>query len=265
MNSIRAMIAEDEPLLAEGLRRMLLSIWPELEIGEIASNGEEAVNRTLAELPQLLFLDIRMPGKSGLDAAAEVLDGWPEQRPVPLIVFVTAYDEFAIAAFEHAAVDFVLKPVVPERLERTVLRLKARLEERAAPKTGELADLLRVVQSMAVDGGASKFEALDMVNVGLGDTITVVPIDDVLYFEATDKYVNVVSAAHEGVIRISMRELLCRLSPQQFMQVHRSVIVNRRAIISATRSEMGHVTLQLRGTSRMVPVSRAFAHHFRPM
>jgi DNA-binding LytR/AlgR family response regulator len=265
MNSIRAMIAEDEPLLAEGLRRMLLSIWPELEIGEIASNGEEAVNRTLAELPQLLFLDIRMPGKSGLDAAAEVLDGWPEQRPVPLIVFVTAYDEFAIAAFEHAAVDFVLKPVVPERLERTVLRLKARLEERAAPKTGELADLLRVVQSMAVDGGASKFEALDMVNVGLGDTITVVPIDDVLYFEATDKYVNVVSAAHEGVIRISMRELLCRLAPQQFMQVHRSVIVNRRAIISATRSEMGHVTLQLRGTSRMVPVSRAFAHHFRPM
>jgi DNA-binding LytR/AlgR family response regulator len=252
MNSIRAMIAEDEPLLAEGLRRMLLSIWPELEIGEIASNGEEAVNRTLAELPQLLFLDIRMPGKSGLDAAAEVLDGWPEQRPVPLIVFVTAYDEFAIAAFEHAAVDFVLKPVVPERLERTVLRLKARLE-------------VRVVQSMAVDGGASKFEALDMVNVGLGDTITVVPIDDVLYFEATDKYVNVVSAAHEGVIRISMRELLCRLAPQQFMQVHRSVIVNRRAIISATRSEMGHVTLQLRGTSRMVPVSRAFAHHFRPM
>lgn len=265
MNSVRAMIAEDEPLLAEGLRRMLLSIWPELEIADVAGNGEEAVSRSLAELPQLLFLDIRMPGKTGLDAAAEVLDGWPEQRPVPLIVFVTAYDEFAIAAFEHAAVDFVLKPVVPERLERTVARLKARLEERAAPKTGELADLLRVVQTMAVDGGASKFEALDMVNVGLGDTITMVPIDDVLYFEATDKYVNVVSAAHEGVIRISMRELLCRLSSQQFMQVHRSVIVNRRAILSATRSEMGHVTLQLRGTSRTVPVSRAFAHHFRPM
>ena len=104
-----------------------------------------------------------------------------------------------------------------------------------------------------------------MINVGLGDTITMVPIEEVLYFEATDKYVNVVSAAHEGVIRISMRELLARISAQQFMQVHRSVIVNRRAIMSATRNELGHVTLQLRGVSRMVPVSRAFAHHFRPM
>ena len=265
MSTIRAIIAEDEPLLAQGLVRMLQSIWPELEIAAIAGNGDEAVSKTLAELPELLFLDIRMPGKTGLDAAAEVLDGWPEQQPVPLIVFVTAYDEFAIAAFEHAAVDFVLKPVVPERLERTVARLQARLEERAAPKAGDLADLLRVVQTLAVDGSASRFEALDMINVGLGDTITMVPVDEVLYFEATDKYVNVVSAAHEGVIRISMRELLARVSPQHFMQVHRSVIVNRRAIVSATRNEMGHVTLQLRGISRMVPVSRAFAHHFRPM
>jgi DNA-binding LytR/AlgR family response regulator len=265
MNAVRAIIAEDEPLLAQGLSRMLLAIWPDLDIAALAHNGEEAVSRALDLLPQILFLDIRMPGKTGLDAAAEVLDAWPEQHLAPLIVFVTAYDEFAIAAFEHAAVDFVLKPVVPERLERTVARLKTRLQERTAPQSGDLADLLRVVQTLALDGGASKFEPLDMVNVGLGDTITMVPVDEVLYFEATDKYVNVVSASHEGVIRTSMRELLCRLSQQQFMQVHRSVIVNRRAIVSATRNELGHVTLQLRGSSRKIPVSRAFAHHFKAM
>jgi DNA-binding LytR/AlgR family response regulator len=207
-----------------------------------------------------------MPGKSGLEVASIVVDDWPEGRKSPLIVFVTAYDEFAIAAFEREAVDFVLKPVVPQRLATTVERLKARLLERAAPgaKADELALLLQRVQALSATS-VPRQERLDVLHLGLGDTVKMVQVKDVLMFEATDKYVNVVSRQGEGLIRISMRELLARVPENMFLQVHRSVVVNRLAIVSAQRDDLGHVTLEVTGVPRRIAVSRAFAHLFRPM
>jgi DNA-binding LytR/AlgR family response regulator len=261
---VRTLIAEDEPLLAQSLLRNLSAHWPDLELVGIAENGDSAVAMALQHLPAVLFFDIRMPGKTGLEAAAEVLDGWPGELPPPLIVFVTAYDEFAMAAFEHAAVDFVLKPVVAERIARTVVRLKQRLAERRGVQEGAAAEMLRTVQTLSLDR-ADVGEPLTILNVGTGNTIHMVPIEEVLYFEATDKYVSVVTAEREGLIRISMRELLCRMPGNAFMQIHRSVVVNRRAILSASRDDLGHVSLKLRGVTRPLAVSRAFSHHFRPM
>ena len=260
----RALIAEDEPLLAETLSRNLKSQWPELDVIGTAPNGTQAVEMILEHLPEIVFLDIRMPGKTGLEAAAEVLDAWSDDHPPPLIVFVTAYDEFALAAFEHAAVDFVLKPVSADRIGRTVVRLKERLAERGPPERGAAAAMLRTVQALSLEPGEDG-EPLTILNVGTGNLVYMVPIEEVLYFEATDKYVSVVTAEREGLIRISMRELLCRMPGNSFMQIHRSVVVNRRAIQSASRNDLGHVTLKLRGVTRPLAVSRAFSHHFRPM
>jgi DNA-binding LytR/AlgR family response regulator len=262
--TIRALLAEDEPLLAETLLRNLKGHWPELDVVGVAPNGTSAVELALAQLPEILFFDIRMPGKSGLEAAAEVLDGWPHDHAPPLVVFVTAYDEFAVAAFEQAAVDFVLKPVSSERIARTVARLRERLAERGVPAEGDAAAMLRTVQTLSLEPDGPG-EPLTVLNVGSGNTVHMVPIDEVLYFEATDKYVSVVTADREGLIRISMRELLCRMPGNTFMQIHRSVVVNRRAILSASRNDLGHVTLTLRGVTRSLAVSRAFSHHFRPM
>lgn len=263
----RALIAEDEPLLAASMRSLLANAWPELDVVGIATNGEAAVSMALADTPDILFLDIRMPGKTGLEAASEVIDDWPDPARPPLIVFVTAYDEFAIAAFEREAVDFVLKPVVEDRLGKTVQRLKARIAERRSqgqPKADELATLLARVQSLAARQESDQTR-LDILHLGLGDTVRMVPVADVLMFEATDKYVNVVAAGLEGLIRISMRELMSRVAPGQFVQVHRSIVVRRSAIASATRDDLGHMSLLLRGVQRPVPVSRAFTHLFRPM
>jgi DNA-binding LytR/AlgR family response regulator len=268
-SSPSALIAEDEPLLAASLRKQLRGAWPELRIIAEAGDGESAIVRAVDALPDVLFLDIRMPGRSGLDVATTVVDDWPETCPAPLIVFVTAYDEFALAAFDREAVDYVLKPVTPERLARTVHRLRERLAARAAsPATDHLAALIDSLQNLARPGGPSGDDErgrLDVIQVGHGSTIEFVPVADVLYFEATDKYVAVHANGREGLIRISMRELLARLDPQAFMQVHRAVIVNRARIVAATRDDEGRVTLKLRDAPKPITVSRAFAHRFRAM
>jgi DNA-binding LytR/AlgR family response regulator len=259
-----ALLAEDEPLLAATLRKQLRDAWPELVVTAEAPDGETAIVRALGLLPDVLFLDIRMPGRSGLAVAEAVVDDWPDDHPAPLIVFVTAYDEFAIAAFEREAVDYVQKPVTPERIARTVERLKARLAQRTPiPDVTDLAKLVASLQAAA--GVAPAAERLDIVHVGRGDTIELVPVADVLYFEATDKYVTVHTRGREGLIRTSMRELIARLDPQAFMQVHRAVIVNRAQIAAAVRDEEGHVTLRLRDAPTTIAVSRAFAHRFRAM
>jgi len=261
-----ALIAEDEPLLAASLRKMLRDAWPALEIVAEAADGESAVVRALDTTPDVLFLDIRMPGRTGLAVAETVVDEWPDAKPAPLVVFVTAYDEFAAEAFDREAVDYVLKPVTPERIERTVARLQQRLASRAAsPGVDDLATLLQRLQGLAGATRSIDEGRLDAVHVGQGHTVRVVPVSEVLYFEAVDKYVSVHTRDREGLIRMSMRELLARLDPGAFMQVHRKTIVARGQIVAATRDESGQLTLTLRDADRRIAVSRAFAHCFRAM
>jgi DNA-binding LytR/AlgR family response regulator len=262
-----ALIAEDEPRLARTLTRMLEAAWPELRIVAVAEDGISAAELAQQHKPDILFLDIKMPGKTGLEVAAAVSDDWDEGRAEPLFVFVTAYDEFAVAAFEHAATDYLLKPVVPDRLQATVERLKARLASRtAAPGDGEMAGLVQRVQSIgaALPEGES-LERITVIRAGVGNTVRMIPVEDVICFEATDKYVNVVTATGEALVRLSLREIMARIDAGGFLQVHRSVMVNSKAIESATRDEAGHYSLTLKGLPRKVKVSRAFAHLFRPM
>lgn len=264
-DSPSALIAEDEPVLARTLSRLLVDAWPELHLAEVAEDGLAATTRALELLPDVLFLDIQMPGRTGLEVAEAICDDWPEDRPAPLLVFVTAYDEFAVAAFERAAVDYVLKPVTPDRLARTVARLRERLASRSdTPHTGEAADRLRKVQSIAMPP-ASPEERIKVIRAGVGNTVRMIPVADVICLEATDKYVNVVTEAGEALVRMSLRELASRIDSSAFVQVHRSVLVNSEHIVSATRDEFGHYSLNVRGLDRSVKVSRAFAHLFRPM
>jgi DNA-binding LytR/AlgR family response regulator len=260
-----AVIAEDEPVLARTLARLLGEAWPELRIAGIAEDGLRATELALAEAPDVVFLDIQMPGRNGIDVAETVADDWPDDRAEPLFVFVTAFDAFAVAAFERAAVDYVLKPATAERLQQTVARLKARLAARSAtPAAGERAALMRRVQSIAAppeDAG----ERIRILRAGVGNTVRMIPVADVVCFEATEKYVNVVTPTGEALVRMSLRELMARIDSTDFIQVHRSVLVNANAILSATRDENGHYSLAVRGLQRPLKVSRAFGHLFRPM
>ena len=260
-----AVIAEDEPVLARTLVRLLGETWPELRIAGIAEDGLRATELALAEAPDIVFLDIKMPGRSGLEVAEAVADDWPDERAEPLFVFVTAFDEFAVSAFEHAAVDYLLKPATAERLQQTVQRLKARLAARTAPPdAGERAALMQRVQSIAAPQ-AQDNERIKVIRAGVGNTVRMIPVADVVCFEATEKYVNVVTPTGEALVRMSLRELMARIDSSDFMQVHRSVMVNAGAILSATRDENGHYSLAVRGLQRPLKVSRAFGHLFRPM
>lgn len=260
-----ALIAEDEPLLARTLARLLAEAWPGLRLAGVAEDGLGATAQALEQLPDVLFLDIQMPGRTGLEVAEVVTDEWPEDRPTPLLVFVTAYDEFAVAAFERAAVDYVLKPVTPERLAKTVERLRERLAARGdRPEAGDAAAQLRTVQSIAAGSTAGEAR-IKVIRAGVGNTVRMIPVAEVICLEATDKYVNVITAAGEALVRMSLRELASRIDSSDFIQVHRSVLVNANHIVSATRDEIGHYSLSVRGLQRSVKVSRAFAHLFRPM
>jgi DNA-binding LytR/AlgR family response regulator len=260
-----ALIAEDEPALARSLSRLLNEVWPELQVLCVAEDGLNAIQLALAHVPDVLFLDIKMPGKSGLEVAETVVDEWPEEKAEPLFVFVTAYDEFAVSAFQHAAFDYLLKPATAERLTLSVERLKRRLGERAhAPVAGEMALLMQKVQSISASASEST-ETIKIIRAGVGNTVRMIPVTDVICFEATEKYVNVVTATGEALVRMSLRELTSRIDTSDFKQVHRSVMVNFNSILSATRDENGHYSLTLRGLARPLKVSRAFAHLFRAM
>ena len=260
-----AMIAEDEPVLARTLSRLLSEVWPELQVVGVAADGLSAIELALEHTPDVLFLDIQMPGKTGLQVAEVVADDWSDERAEPLFVFVTAHDEFAVAAFEHAAVDYMLKPATAERLTLTVRRLKQRLDERVAkPTTGAMASLMQRVQSISTPTDESQ-ERIKIIRAGVGNTIRMIPVTDVVCFEATEKYVNVVTATGEALVRMSLRELVSRIDATDFKQVHRSVLVNFNCILSATRDEVGHYSLTLRGLQRPIKVSRAFGHLFRAM
>ncbi|MEJ8845923.1 LytTR family DNA-binding domain-containing protein [Variovorax rhizosphaerae] len=274
-----ALIAEDEQLLAQALRAELAQAWPELEVVAMVGDGRSAVAAALERLPDVLFLDIRMPGQDGLSAAAELADTWPlEKAPLPQLVFVTAYDEYAVRAFEQQAVDYVLKPVLPERLRKTVGRLQAALAARApAPDSASaaieetLAQWRRVLSAAgtgALPGSPAAAPAplkLIAASDAGGSTVRMVPIDEVQYFEAADKYVRVLTASHEYLIRTPLKQLLPQLDANAFWQVHRAVVVNTNAIESVHRDEAGKLHLQLRGRAERLAVSRLFAHLFRAM
>jgi DNA-binding LytR/AlgR family response regulator len=260
-----AVIAEDEPVLARTMCRLLAEVWPALRIAGVAEDGLQATELALGQLPDVMFLDIKMPGRTGIEVAEAVADDWPEGKAEPLFVFITAYDGFAVSAFERAAVDYLLKPVTTERLQQSVVRLQARLAERAAaPHVGDMAALMQRMQSVATQEAAPR-ERIRVIRAGVGNTVRMIPLAEVVCFEATEKYVNVVTAAGEALVRMSLRELMASIDSEDFIQVHRSVLVNSSCIVSATRDENGHYSLSLRGLQRPLKVSRAFSHLFRPM
>ena len=256
----RALIAEDEPLLAEHLAAELRAAWPALSLLPIASNGQMALERALAERPDIVFLDIRMPGMTGLEAAAAMAEDWPDGHALPLIVFVTAYDEYALKAFEASAVDYVLKPVNPQRLLQTVQRLQASLAKPIAP-----ADPLAALHALLAQHQAPAQPRLRHLQASVGDAIEMVPVETIQYLEAADKYVRAVTASQEYWVRVSLKELLPQLDPDRFWQVHRSTVVNIDAVLRAQRLENGNVSLQLRDRPDRISVSRVHASRFKAL
>ena len=273
-----ALIAEDEPLLAAHLQSELARLWPGLQVVAQVGNGAAAVDQALAMRPDVVFLDIRMPGMTGLEAAQALTEDWPEHaaKPFPLLVFVTAYDQYALQAFDRAAVDYVLKPVQADRLAQTCTRLQSALASRQQPQAatpdaleaaiGQLQDLLRSVGPSGVPTSAQPATApLRVIQAGVGNTLTMVPVDEVIYFEAADKYVRVVTAKREHLIRIALRELAPRLDASVFWQVHRGCIVRADEIATAVRDESGRLTLHLKQHPDRLQVSRMYAQLFRAM
>ncbi|MEM5428704.1 LytTR family DNA-binding domain-containing protein [Cupriavidus oxalaticus] len=271
------LIADDEALLARVLESELKSLWPEARIVSVVHDGMAALAAAREHQPRVVFLDIRMPGMSGMDVARELI----EFDIPPLVVFVTAYDQFALEAFERAAVDYVLKPVQRERLEATVCRLKERLQvmadteddqagdeaEAAALDTDRLGQLLARLESLehATPGGAAQRQYLRFIKALVGQEVRIIPVDEVIYLEATDKYVNVVSSAGEALIRTSLRELTQQLDPERFWQVHRGTVVNIDCVASAVNQSLGRLSLRLRDRPELLPVARQYAHLFKQM
>jgi DNA-binding LytR/AlgR family response regulator len=279
----RALIAEDESLLAATLGSELATLWPELDVVAVVGDGQRAVEAALALRPEVCFLDIRMPEMSGLEAAQALAEDWPDDgTPFPLVVFVTAYDQYALQAFERAAFDYVLKPVEPARLALTCTRLRGALAARAsaagngahdavatmgAADAAGLASAVEQLRTLLAASGmaAAPLEPLRVIQAGIGNAIHMVPIDDVVYFEAADKYIRVLTAAHEYLIRVALRELLPRLDAARFWQIHRGTVVHADSVVSAERDDSGRVTLRLQGRPEKLVVSRLHAHRFKAM
>lgn len=260
----RALIAEDEPLLAQGLKSALERAWPELQVVALAGNGIDALRIAETERPDVAFLDIRMPGLTGLEVAADLADRLNEGEPVPRIVFVTAYDEYALKAFELAAVDYLQKPVGAERLAKAVERLKAQL---AAPAEGLgqlVSRLQQVMGAMPANAGAGA-ASLNIIRAAVGNTVRMIPVDEVCYFQSADKYTSVFTRDAEVLIRTPLKELLAQLPPERFRQVHRGTVVNLAEVAAAVRDDGGRLSLRLRQRKEALPVSRVYAEEFRQM
>ena len=289
----RALIAEDEPLLAAALQQDLARVWPELQVVAVVGDGRSAVRQALALRPDVLFFDIRMPGQSGIEAAAELADAWPDDQPFPALVFATAYDQYAVQAFEAQAVDYLLKPIQADRLARTVAKVQGLLAQRAlavaatgAPPAVPPAAPSAVQPSPELEATMAQLRALlgapgvgmapaaapaaaatrlSVIQASHGTQIHMVPVAEVVYFEAADKYVRVLTAEREYLIRTALKELIEQLDPQEFWQVHRSTLVRATAIATVTRDEAGKQHLSLRGRPERLPVSRLYAHLFKAM
>ncbi len=275
---ITALIAEDEPLLAKALQDELARAWPALRVVASVGDGESAVAQALLLRPDVLFFDIRMPGQSGLDAAAELVDEWPQEAPFPMLVFVTAYDQYAVQAFEAQAVDYLLKPVQADRLKKTVKKIQLALASR--PQLASDSDTLAAdTQERALDPILSQLRhlltdsrsappaagPLKVLQVSVGNSIRMVPVSDVIYFEAADKYIRVLTTEHEYLVRTPLKELLPQLDAQCFLQIHRGTVVQAEAIEAVHRDESGKLTLSLRNRPEKLAISRMYSHQFRAM
>ncbi len=250
-----ALIADDEPHLARALQAALAAQWPGLQVLHVARNGVEAAERIAALKPDLAFLDIQMPGLTGLEVA-QGIEG--DTR----VVFVTAYDEYAVQAFEQEALDYVLKPVKAERLQRTLERVQRAL---AANTSDDSAALVAALRKLMPAPGSAAPERLRWVRASAGDLMHQVPVEEVLFFRADDKYTCVQTAQTEHLIRTPIAELAAQLDPTQFVQVHRSTIVNLAHLQGTRRDEASRLFLRVKGFAQELPVSRAYVHRFKAM
>jgi DNA-binding LytR/AlgR family response regulator len=247
-----ALIAEDETPLRDALRAMLGIAWPELEIVAECEDGIAAMEAIAGHRPDVCFLDIRMPGVSGLDVARAAAAAKAQ------VVFTTAYDEYAVRAFEAGAADYLLKPIQPARLARAIERLRERLDARAETAGADI-DLL---EARLKPTGT---RLIRWISAAVGDSVRMLGIDEVLYFQAQDKYVRVVTADGEAIIRTPIKDILAGLDPDIFWQVHRGTVVRVSAIDRVRRDDLGKSVLSLRGRSDALPVSAAFLHRFKGM
>jgi DNA-binding LytR/AlgR family response regulator len=256
----RLLVAEDEAPMRERLLEQLAIAWPQARVVAVADNGLDAWAAFLEHEPDTVFLDIRMPGMSGLDLAARISGAasGPGGRAVR-IVFVTAYDQYAVSAFDRGAVDYLLKPVELDRLQRCVQRLVRPAE--AAPDAG--ADLGSVLRQLRGQEAAAAPTRTRWIKASVGRKIRLIAVDEVLFFQADTKYTRVVFGDGEALIRTPLRELIGGLDPELFWQVHRSVVVNARAVDSAERIDAERLEVLIKGRSERLPVSRAFAHLFK--
>ncbi|HSN19193.1 MAG TPA: LytTR family DNA-binding domain-containing protein [Usitatibacter sp.] len=245
-----AIIAEDEPILREQLKAKLAKLWPELEILAAVGDGAAALEALEERAPDFMFLDIRMPEATGLEVA-RVVGGRAH------VVFVTAYDEYAIQAFEAGAVDYLLKPATDERLGVAIERLKSKLA--TAPR-----DLTAVLSRLAEKLEPGR-ERLKWIKATVGQNLRLIPVSEVLYFQSDEKYTRVVTAEGEALIKTPIRELLAGLDPDAFWQIHRSTVVNAGAIAGVTRDFRGQAHLKVRGRDESLVVSRIYSHLFKQM
>ena len=252
-DQLTILAVDDEHSQLEDLARLLRSS-PGVREVECASDGHDALLKASNQAYDAIFLDVRMPGLTGLDVARRI-DG------ASRVVFVTAYGDHALAAFDAGAIDYVMKPVDPQRLARTIAKLKAGLAAAPAASGIEPSAMSELLRQLATQLGSEP--PLETIQASLGKEVRLIPVDDVLYFEADSRYTRVVHAGGEAVIRTPLKELLARLPTARFWQVHRSIIVNQRAIASALREDDGSMVVTLRGRSERLPVSRHFHGLFR--
>jgi DNA-binding LytR/AlgR family response regulator len=245
----RLLVAEDEPLMRERLLAMLETSWPEAQVVLVAENGNDAWDGFLEHEPEVVFLDIRMPGLSGLEVAERI-------GKLAHIVFVTAYDQYAVDAFDAGAVDYLLKPVEADRLAKAVGRIREKLSARPA----DLSDIVRHLK--AALPGAPR-EHMKWIKASVGKQIRLIDVDQVLFFQSDTKYTRVVLADSEALVRIPLKDLLSGLDPARFWQIHRGTMVNVNAIVAAERVDAERLEVLLRGSDEKLPVSRTFAHLFR--
>ena len=255
-----AIIADDERLMRDQLRMRLGQVWPELDIIGEAKNGDEAIELVDQLKPDFTFLDIRMPGKTGMEAAAVIGNK-------SNIVFVTAYDAYAVEAFERGAIDYVLKPPEPERLQVTVDRLKGRLSKQATAVAG--ADINASVTAMLAQLtekiAAPKPAHLQWIQASIGQDLRMIPVEEILFFRSDEKYTCVQTEKYEALIRKPVRDLADELDPALFWQIHRATLVNVNAIEGVTRDIRGRHLVMIKGRPDKLEVSRSFLHLFKQM